>query len=179
VKDEGHEGGKDGAKDTGGRPVVIGLPTEDEPVKVVCGDALSVLRELPAGSFDAVITDPPFSETTHAGARSFATTGKCARKGFAKGEGTRALIDFAAIDADTFLALCRECVRVARRWVILTCDWRHAAAAEQMDSFVRLGVWVKPDAAPQFSGDRPAAGWEAVLLLHRPGRKRWRAGGAS
>ena len=42
---------------------------------------------------------------------------------------------------------------------------------------VRLGIWVKPDGAPQFSGDRPGTGWEAVLVLHRPGRKRWNGGG--
>jgi site-specific DNA-methyltransferase (adenine-specific) len=36
------------------------LPTESEPVKVVCGDALDILRTLPDGAFDAVITDPPY-----------------------------------------------------------------------------------------------------------------------
>jgi DNA modification methylase len=36
------------------------MPTESEPVKVVCGDALDVLRTLPDGCVDAVITDPPY-----------------------------------------------------------------------------------------------------------------------
>lgn len=35
------------------------VPTE--PLSVVEGDALSVLRDLPSGAFDAVITDPPYS----------------------------------------------------------------------------------------------------------------------
>jgi site-specific DNA-methyltransferase (adenine-specific) len=42
---------------------------------------------------------------------------------------------------------------------------------------VRLGVWIKPNAAPQFTGDRPGTGWEAVAVLHRKGRKRWNDGG--
>ena len=39
---------------------------------------------------------------------------------------------------------------------------------------MRLGVWLKPDGAPQFTGDRPGTGWEAVAFLHRDGaRLRW------
>jgi DNA modification methylase len=36
------------------------LPTEADPVRVVCGDALDVLRTLPDWCVDAVITDPPY-----------------------------------------------------------------------------------------------------------------------
>ena len=36
------------------------LPTEADPVRVVQGDALEVLRSLPDASFDAVFTDPPY-----------------------------------------------------------------------------------------------------------------------
>ena len=39
---------------------MIVLPTEAEPVVVVCGDCMSVLRELPDGCVDAVVTDPPY-----------------------------------------------------------------------------------------------------------------------
>lgn len=38
----------------------IELPTEGEPVRVVCGDCLDVLRTLPDGCVDAVVTDPPY-----------------------------------------------------------------------------------------------------------------------
>ena len=37
------------------------LPTEADPVRVVQGDCLDVLRSLPDASFDAVVTDPPYS----------------------------------------------------------------------------------------------------------------------
>lgn len=40
---------------------MIELPTEAEPVRVIEGDCLAVLRELPDAAFDAVITDPPYS----------------------------------------------------------------------------------------------------------------------
>lgn len=35
----------------------------------------------------------------------------------------------------------------------------------------------KPNPAPQMSGDRPSTGWEAIAILHRPGRKKWNGGG--
>jgi len=38
----------------------IELPTESEPVRVIEGDCLDVLRSLPDGCADAVITDPPY-----------------------------------------------------------------------------------------------------------------------
>lgn len=47
----------------------IELPTEDDPVKVVCGDCLDVLRELPDGCVDAVVTDPPYGVDHKPGGR--------------------------------------------------------------------------------------------------------------
>lgn len=133
------------------------------------GDCRDVLASMADGSVDCVITDPPYAEKTHAGARG-------ARPG--ETLTTVPIITFESIDDEAFLALCTECVRVARRWVLLTCDWRHSAAAERSGlPVIRCGVWVKPDSAPQFTGDRPGTGWEAVLILHRKGRKRWNGGG--
>lgn len=43
-----------------GEADVLDLPTDAEPVRVVEGDALEVLRTLPAGCIDAVVTDPPY-----------------------------------------------------------------------------------------------------------------------
>jgi site-specific DNA-methyltransferase (adenine-specific) len=40
---------------------VVEMPTEAEPVTVVEGDCLDVLRILPDGCVDAVITDPPYN----------------------------------------------------------------------------------------------------------------------
>ncbi|MCC6454168.1 MAG: site-specific DNA-methyltransferase [Caldilineaceae bacterium] len=137
-----------------------------------CGDAFELMRGMVEGSVDHVITDPPYGEQTHKGART--------RKGITNGHssGGATLIDFDSVTTEQFLLLCAESVRIARRWVIMTCEWRHAAAADESGlPVVRLGVWIKPNSAPQFTGDRPGTGWEAVLLLHRDGKKRWNGGG--
>ena len=39
---------------------MIDLPDDDEPVMVVEGDCLDVLRTLPDGCVDVVVTDPPY-----------------------------------------------------------------------------------------------------------------------
>jgi site-specific DNA-methyltransferase (adenine-specific) len=151
------------------------LPTSEDPVRLVCGDGFAVLRDLSDRAVGHVITDPPYAEKTHAGARTENHTTAVAP---GKRYGSHALVDFASFDDETFLTLCDEAVRVARRWVLMTCDWRHSAAAECGGRpVVRCGVWIKPDSAPQFTGDRPGTGWEAVLILHRQGRKRWNGGG--
>lgn len=133
--------------------------------EVILGDCLEVMRGMADGSVDRVITDPPYARQTHEGART-------------KSKLDAPFIEFASITDEQFLSIAAECVRVARRWVVMTCEWRHAALAEQAGlPIVRLGVWVKENAAPQFTGDRPGMGWEAVLILHRPGKKRWNGGG--
>jgi site-specific DNA-methyltransferase (adenine-specific) len=128
------------------------------------GDCLEILPTLP--KVDAVITDPPYGARTHDGART----------GSGKGGGD-VLIDFACLPDNQFIPLCKQLVHKANRWVIMSCEWRHAAQLEEMELLVRLGVWVKPNPTPQFTGDRPGTGWEAVACLHRPGRKRWNGGG--
>lgn len=141
---------------------------EDGAVTLYHGDCLAILPTL--GTVDHVITDPPYSEDTHAGAR---TTGDEA--------GGKVLVDFASTEAALIsrtLALC--CVR---RWAVLTVDWQHVLPLKQSPPkgwrFVRHGVWVKPNGMPQLTGDRPAQGWEAVAILHAyvKGRMKWNGGG--
>jgi site-specific DNA-methyltransferase (adenine-specific) len=119
---------------------------------------------LPLMAADVCITDPPYSDATHKGARGT--------------RGERAIVDFASVTADEFAALAKGICAVTRRWTVMTCDWRHAFGAEEAGlPVIRLGVWTKADPAPQFSGDRPGHGWEAVLILHPEGKKRWNGGG--
>jgi site-specific DNA-methyltransferase (adenine-specific) len=40
--------------------VSVELPTEADPVRIVCGDCLDLMREMPDGCVNAVITDPPY-----------------------------------------------------------------------------------------------------------------------
>lgn len=140
---------------------------EDASVRLYHGDCREILPLLEP--VDHVITDPPYSDTTHDGAR----TGDSSDAGV--------LVDFASVDADAVrvvLALCRP-----RRWGVLTVDWQHVLPLKAQPptgwKFVRHGVWVKPNGTPQFTGDRPAQGWEAVAILHADvkGRMRWNGGG--
>lgn len=135
-----------------------------EGVTMHCADCRDVLPGLLG--VDCIITDPPYGDVTHAGARSAKSL-------------TKTTIDFDSITSDGLTDLSNLMVQVAARWVVMTCEWRHAANLEDNGvPLVRLGVWIKPNGAPQFTGDRPATGWEAVAILHRGGRKRWNGGGS-
>lgn len=129
------------------------------------GDAFAYMDSMADASIDHIITDPPYANHTHQGARS-------------QKDVIKPFIDFDCFTDDQFIRLCQESVRISRRWVIMTCEWRHALLAEQSNlPMVRLGCWVKPNAAPQVTGDRPGTDWEAVLILHGEGKKRWNGGG--
>lgn len=140
-----------------------------ENATVYLGNGFELLASMADASVDHVITDPPYAEQTHRGARS--------QKGD-PGRAGAAFIEFEHFTDEQFIQLCAEAVRVARRWVILTCDWKHAALLSKADlPLIRLGVWTKPNAAPQFTGDRPGMGFEMVAIFHRPGKLRWNGGG--
>lgn len=123
---------------------------------------------------DHIITDPPYNAKTHDGAR--------AGNRRTEKESNRPLaIDFEPITdwkLRVLLTVWRERVR---RWYVATMAYQHIVSLEATPpdgwQFMRFGVWVKPDAAPQFSGDRPGMGWEGVAILHRDGKARWNNGG--
>ena len=43
--------------------------------------------------------------------------------------------------------------------------------------YKRTGAWHRIGGAPQFSGDRPASGFEAITICHAKGRSKWNGGG--
>lgn len=131
------------------------------------GDCKEVLSDI--GTVDHILTDPPYGETTHKGARSLHRDGTL-DVGF---------IDFASISEVDLIAVVVEFLSITKRWLIFTCEWRFAAGLENAfpDEFIRLGVWLKPNGAPQYTGDRPSTGWEAVVIMHNKGRKKWNGGG--
>lgn len=142
----------------------------DNLVTLYHGDCRELLAELPDGSVDAVITDPPYSERTHTNAR--ATTWDGVRNG----------VEFAAIDDAALRGVLADCGRVSQRWVIATVDYRHAFAYDAAPPSglrsLRIGVWTKSNPMPQLTGDRPAQGWEAIAFMHRADvRPKWNGGG--
>ena len=128
------------------------------------------LSSLPPNSVGHCIADPPYSEVTHAGARSH------------KDVDSASITTFDSITAEQISQLFDSIGRVVKRWVVATVDWRHIFTLEQSPParlrFVRFGIWVKVNSAPQFTGDRPATGWEGVAILHTLGGKmKWNGGG--
>jgi site-specific DNA-methyltransferase (adenine-specific) len=149
---------------------------EKSGIAIYHGRCQDILPQLESDGIGLVLTDPPYSEQTHNGAR------RATNKGFAGGETTTSLITFAPISYPELSAALAECGRLCPRWTVAFLDWRHVARlAEETPEglrFVRFGVWIKPDSAPQFTGDRPAQGWEALGIFHRDGaRLGWNGGG--
>lgn len=145
----------------------------DDAVTLYHGDCREVLANVRGVTH--VITDPPYSEQTQAGARTsehnvFSKRSKAPVR----------LVPF-AIDVEVLRGIFAQCAPM--RWCIATVDWKHVARLEEHVPvglrFVRFGVWVKPNAAPQFTGDRPATGWEAVAIMHNDrSPMRWNGRGA-
>jgi len=149
---------------------------------VVHGDNAEVLPMLPAKSAAHVITDPPYSEKVHKAARRGAMVVEPS-KGTAAYFRTTDL-GFAHLAPELRLFIAREIGRLSARWSLVFCDVEGSGAwAEDLQAhgtnYVRTGAWVKIGCTPQFTGDRPATGFEAVVIGHRAkaGRYQWNGGG--
>jgi site-specific DNA-methyltransferase (adenine-specific) len=149
---------------------------DNDGITIYCADMRAV--ELPLAAL--VLTDPPYAEQTHAGARREARRDE--GRWLQGGNQPQKLIDFQSFS----LAEQRQCFEriatIAQRWVVSFMDWHHIYHFEQEPPpglrFVRFGVWIKPNGAPQFTGDRPGSGWEGIAFLHRAEqRMRWNGGG--
>lgn len=136
------------------------------------GDCLDILPSL-AGPVDHTITDPPYEIQAHT----------LQRRARVQGVVEERPISFPPIDEQTRSRVAGEIGRLTRRWVLCFCQFeagmKWASEFENMGGleFIRPCVWVKPNCAPQFTGDRPAMGFETIIAMHRPGRKRWNGGG--
>ena len=136
--------------------------------RLLLGDCLEVMPGL--GPVDHVMSDPPYgAEETHASHLSGVT--------LRDGTPARQALGFDGITGDDLVGLAVQWCAMARRWVVFTCEWKDAHRLHEAGVLIRLGIWRKPDGAPQFTGDRPGTGWEAVAICHRKGRKKWNGGG--
>lgn len=140
---------------------------------VVHGDCAEVLPTLPAASVAHVITDPPYEAEAH-------TLGR--RVGGGDGVVVERPLDFAPITEVERLSVSVEVARIVTRWCLAFCQIE--AAMKWRDAFVSGGlnyrrscIWVKPGAAPQFTGDRPGMGYETIVAMHAKGRSTWNGGG--
>jgi site-specific DNA-methyltransferase (adenine-specific) len=157
----------------------------DETYRLVLGDCLGGegLPSLPDASVGCTIADPPYEAEAHTLQRRVKRVGGGLAEDYSDHRVAAVeSIGFDPITADVRLAVSREMVRVTRRWVVVFCQaeavqaWREALEAAGA-KYKRAAVWVKPDAQPQLTGDRPGMGYESIVCAHAPGRSRWNGGG--
>ena len=121
---------------------------------VINQDNADVLPFFVDRSVAHVITDPPYDEKTHAGAR---TTD-------AKGKSKAIDINFAPVHCYDFAP---QLLRISAGWVLAFSaleqlgDYKRAAA----EAWVRAGIWDRPDGTPQLTGDRPGQAAEGIAIM--------------
>jgi site-specific DNA-methyltransferase (adenine-specific) len=146
---------------------------------VETGDCLEILPTMPDRSVAHVITDPPYSADVHA--KQWVSKALSA-DGDKRAASDHAEIGFACLTDAMLGPLVSFFGHLARRWSLVFCDlesisrWRETVLVQGYD-YVRTCIWDKVDSAPQFTGDRPASGAEAIVLFHPKGRKAWNGGG--
>lgn len=145
---------------------------EDDLVTLFHGEVTpEVLADMEDRSVDCVITDPPYDDRTHKGAKT--------NRG--KGHGVKA-VHFDSFTHERQVEVFAELGRITDRWVVTTLA---TSTAFRFDlepppglRCLRVGVWVKPNPMPQISADRPGQGWEPVCFFHREDTKpEWNGGG--
>jgi site-specific DNA-methyltransferase (adenine-specific) len=150
---------------------------------VIHADCMDILPTLADACIAHVITDPPYEAEAHSKQRRLKGTRVCGdgrdwdKRG---GQTYQAPIPFDPMSVELREAAGREFARIAMRWALIFCQseaamlWR--VAVEPL-VYKRTCVWIKPDAMPQYTGDRPGMGYESFVCAHRSGRSRWNGGG--
>jgi site-specific DNA-methyltransferase (adenine-specific) len=159
---------------------------EDAAVMLYHGDCRDLLPWTVA--VDHVITDPPYSRWTHEKQRTGSTLPD-ARGSAISGRRSAAAslsryrdLGFEAITPALAFWCAGQFAERVRRWVLVFTDaenqrmWQRACERAGLQH-VRVGAWIKRGGTPQFTGDRPGTGFEAIQIAHPRGRKRWNGGG--
>jgi site-specific DNA-methyltransferase (adenine-specific) len=140
-----------------------------------CGDGIAGMASLPDRSVDHVICDPPYEGEAHTnGRRIHNPRTKAIRE---------APLSFGHITEKERTAAAEQFARIARRWILVFCQleaamkWR-AVLERGGARYIRTMVWVKPNAQPQLTGDRPGVGYECIVVAHSHEATRWNGGGA-
>jgi DNA modification methylase len=164
-------------------PQVLRPFYEDAAIQLFHGDCREALPHLSA--VDHVITDPPFEMEAHSKGRRVKRHGEPLDKwAWVDRSGTPRYeaLAFPPMTEDLRRFVSSEVGRLTKRWALVFCQaeaahiW-HGQLVTSGLSGRRWCVWTKPDAQPQFSGDRPGVGYETIVACHRPGRSTWNGGG--
>jgi DNA modification methylase len=156
---------------------------EDSAVTIYHGDCRDILPQL--SPVDHVITDPPYEAEAHTKGRRVKRAGEPLDEWAwvdSRGTPRYEVLPFPAITAELRAFVALQCARLTRRWAIVftQAEAAHVWHGELLQAGLsgrRWCVWTKPDAQPQFSGDRPGVGYETIVVCHAQGRSRWNGGG--
>lgn len=135
---------------------------------VATGYCREVLATLPEKCVDHVVTDPPYEAEAH-------TLQRRVKRGVQAEP-----LSFEPLSFELRSESAAHVARLAHRWALVFCQCEASQAWRQaLEPLVyrRTAVWVKPDAMPQYSGDRPGMGYESIVVCHAPGKSRWNGGG--
>ena len=141
-----------------------------------CREFSSVLPDV-----GLVLTDPPYEAEAH-------TLQRRVKRGVNRtpggGDGREAKntpLSFEPLSFELRQEAGRLIAKKCKRWVLVFCQveatqlWRKAL---EPLTYKRTCIWVKPDAMPQYSGDRPGMGYESIVCCHAVnGRSKWNGGG--
>ena len=153
---------------------------ERDGITIYHGDACQVVPAI--GAVDHVITDPPYEAEAHTGGRRL--NGRTIEL---RDRGIREIdlspLSFGPMTEHLRSEISQQIARCTRGWALVFCQaeavnsWR-MSLAEAGASYRRAMVWIKPDGAPQLSGDRPAMGYESIVASWcGQGRSVWNGGG--
>jgi site-specific DNA-methyltransferase (adenine-specific) len=124
---------------------------EKDGITIFHGDCRDILPTLEP--VDLVLTDPPYGIEAHTPMRRTRAT--------IEGHRDSDVIPFASITQGQLTMLST----IPCNWLVSFCqaeqvkDYQDTLGAK----YVRPMVWIKPDSAPQFIGDRPAMGYETIV----------------
>lgn len=173
---------------------------EDAAVRLYHGDCLDWFRLVPSCfRVDHAISDPPYARDVYLrlsqpntkkgsaspGRLSVPLTGADGRKIHDLADGALARMaagDIGSVD-DLIDPVAQWLGGRVARWTVVFSDaeschrWKSALETGGL-RYVRTGAWVKPDAMPQMSGDRPGTGFEPCTIAHAQGPMRWNGGGS-
>ena len=120
---------------------MVDLPTEAEPVKVIHGDCLDVLRAMPDGCVDAVVTSPPYNQL---GERGTTGGGMMKRNGFMlKAKQIGYADDMPELEYQAFVAeVVTQCLRVSSGlvWVNHKTRYRDGVGIHPLE-FLRFPIY--------------------------------------
>lgn len=146
---------------------------EDEFVRLFFADCRDVMPLLT--TVDHAIFDPPYSAHVHDSNRR----GLTAHAGKFSERRELGFEPLSSVLRDDVAAWCGV---ACEGWTITFSDcesshlWRASLQAGGLE-YVRTGIWVKVGGAPQFTGDRPAVGFEEFVICHPKRKKGWNGGG--